>query len=40
VQVRESPGSPPLARRVYCALLAYLLPGLPMSFAWLVARGA
>jgi hypothetical protein len=40
VQMRESPGAPPLGRRVYCALLAYLLPGLPMCFAWLAARGA
>jgi hypothetical protein len=40
VQVRESPGSPPLARRVYCALVAYLLPGLPMCFAWLAVLDA
>jgi hypothetical protein len=35
-QLRPHPGAPSFGRRFYCALVAYWIPALPMSLAWLL----
>jgi hypothetical protein len=35
-ELRAHPDAPPFDRRLYCAIVAYWIPALPMALAWLL----